>query len=359
MVVQVFIESEIQFDFNRFVSLLGMDDFVLEVAPTDGSNVWGFYRSDKSTTLFAIVGEEDGYTLHMDRLSTYDDYTLFPYLVDTLSVYLTGSPYEIDGDGAFQIFDEEWIEDCIGEEIAYLKCTLKLGYGHYISLPIADTSVCVTEDILNRYGVTIYSSTPRIYGYVNLLLKRGLLPEDDGHGGDVPQEETMVDVPQHESIGTVLSWQTDGTETTESYSVEDVKLLLRIAERYKAGESFDGVVLNDIGTIFEYAIGVNRDAEAAVYWFKEAIRQGDLLYAPTSLGDIYRRGLGDIQVDLSLALEAYRQSIDPYSWYRIGQSYEEGWVAEPDMDAAMRYYHKAASVGHHLALRRLESDDEN
>lgn len=357
MIYQVIIESHRMLDFEELKKLRGMEDIVLAITPEDVAHAWGFYRDKYSNTMFIIERVGGQYVLSIDRMASYEDYRFFPYLVDTLSTYLTNNSYSEDGMNAFQIYDEDWIAETIGEEIAYLKCVLKLGHGYFFSLPITETAQCVTEDILNQYGVTIYSSTPRIYGYVNYLLKRNLLPDNDGTAFEV-EEEIEVDVPQHVSIGTVLSWQTDGSETTESYSKEDVDLLLSIADKYKSGEAFDGVVLNDIGTIFEYAIGVARNAEVAIFWFKEAIKQGDSLYAPTSLGDIYRRGLDNIESNLSLALDAYRQSIDPYSWYRIGQSYEEGWTDEPDMDKAMEYYHKAAAVGHHLALKRLECEEE-
>lgn len=357
MTYQVSIDSSRLLDFGELKNLLGMEDITLAISPEDVADAWGFYREKFSNTMFVIERFGGQYVLSIDRMASYEDYRFFPYLVDTLSTYLTDNSYSEDGLNAFQIYDEDWIAETIGEEVAYLKCVHKLGYGYFLSLPIAETSQCVTEDILNQYGVTIYSSTPRIYGYVNYLMKRNLLPQNDGTTDEL-EEEIEVDVPQHVSIGTVLSWQTDGSETTESYSKEDVDLLLSIADRYRRGETFEGVVLNDIGTIYEYAIGVARNAEAAIYWFKEAIKQGDSLYAPTSLGDIYRRGLDKIESDLSLALDAYRQSTDPYSWYRIGQSYEEGWTIEPDMDKAMEYYHKAASFGHHLALKRLECEED-
>ena len=89
-------------------------------------------------------------------------------------------------------------------------------------------------------------------------------------------EEVQVDVPQHHSLATVRSWQTDGAETTESYCKEDVELLLQLSRKYKAGEPVEGVVLNDIGTIFEYGIGVEQDVETAIYWFEAACCNGDL-----------------------------------------------------------------------------------
>ena len=359
MLVQVAIASERDFDFGRFLDLLGMDDIVLSVSPDDVSDAWGFYRGKHSVSMFTIERIGTGYILSMDRIASYEDYRFFPYLVDTLSMYLTDSPYREEDDGASQIFDEEWVAESIGEEIAYMKCVLSLGLKYYLTLPIDETFVYVSDDVLNSMGVTIYSSTPRIYGYVIYMLRHDLLPSDEIIDETMcTDDEIQVDVPQHVSIGTVLSWQTDGSETSESYCKEDVDLLLTIAERYERGEEIEGVVLNDIGTIYEYGIGLERNPDEAIRWYKEAIRQGDLLYAPTSLGDIYRRGLGHVKSNLTLALEAYMKSEDPYAWYRIGQSFEEGWTTEPDIDKAMQFYRKAAAVGHHLALKRLECEEE-
>jgi len=77
----------------------------------------------------------------------------------------------------------------------------------------------------------------------------------------------------------------------------------------------------------------------------------------SGLGDIYRRGKLDGKRNAKLALEAYHLSEDPYAWYRIGQSYEEGWVDAPDLDKAMIWFNKAAAVGHHLAIKRLTTNE--
>lgn len=357
MLIQIPIHTDRQFSFSDLQSMLGMDDLVLAISPDEMSGTWAFYRRNHSVTMFLLQTRADGYLLSMDRLASYDDYRFLPYLVDTLCLNLTDEAYQTDGQSAFQFFDEDWIAEEMGEEIAYLKCLLSIGHKYYLSLPIKEANLHVSERVLNSVGVSIFSSTPRIFGYINYLLRHDLLPAD--HEVEVCNIDDEVDVPQHKSIGTVLSWQTDGTETTESYAQQDVDLLLRIASEYSQDQLVEGVVLNDIATIFEYGIGVEQDPEKAIYWYKEAIKHGDLLYAPTSLGDIYRRGLPPVQSDLHQALEAYRQSVDPYSWYRIGQSYEEGWTSPPDLDKAMQYYRKAAAVGHHLALNRLSSDDES
>ncbi len=553
-IIQIPLVSQSCLSFGRLRQLLGIDNLVLHMGPDEMPGTWAFYREGMSVTLFLIQQTDNGYLLSMDGLASYDDYRFLPYLVDSLSLCLNNEPFTSDGcsayelynenwvadtmgeevaylkcylqllvdslslclnnepftsDGcsAYELYNENWVADTMGEEVAYLKCYLQLGLKYYLSLPIPSTNVYVDVATLRSVGVSIHSATPRIYGYVHYLLRANRLPCDEEvdngpveGAGEVevsihsatpriygyvhyllranrlpcdeevdngPVEgagEVEVDVPQHQSIGTVLSWQTDGSETTESYGREDVELLLQLAEAYRRGEPCDGVVLNDsigtvlswqtdgsettesygredvelllqlaeayrrgepcdgvvlndIATIYEHGIGVEADAEVAAHWYREAIRQGDHIgveadaevaahwyreairqgdhtfaptslgdlyrkgagriakdlhravaayrqsvdpyawyrlgqsyeegWLPTSLGDLYRKGAGRIAKDLHRAVAAYRQSVDPYAWYRLGQSYEEGWLSTPDLDKAMEYYHRAAAV-HHL-----------
>lgn len=353
MLQQIAIPSTRSFEIKEFTQLLGANNLVLAISPEEIPNVWGFYREDNSSTLFTLEQEGELYYLSMDNMASYDDYAFFPYLVDTLHSYLCDRPFKSEeGKNAFQTFDEDWIADSIGEEVAYLKCLLSVGQKYYFELPISNGYPYITEQLLNQYGVTLHSSTPRIYGYIQYLLRHNLIPSDEERA-DINCEEEYIDVPQHTSIGTVVSWQTDGSETTESYALEDVKLLLKIAGDYKDGKQMPGVVLNDIGTIFEHGLGITKNIPEAIHWYNEAIQQGDRYYAPTNLGDIYRQGIAPQGKDLSLALAAYHQSEDPYAWFRIGQSYEEGWIEAPDLEKAMEWYHKAATVGHHMAKKRL------
>lgn len=356
--LQVTVNSNAPFHFEDFLKVLDMDDIVQTITPEEILGVWGFYRKGQSTTLFAIEEQADGYALSMDGLASYDDYKLFPYLIDSLSLCLNEEHYETDGQTAYAIFDEDWIEYEIGEEIAYLKCILSVGTKYYISLPKGNDCPYVSSEVLNECGVTIYSSTPRIYGYIQYLLRHKLIPSDVEQEMSEISEDAEIEVPQHVAIGRVRSWQTDGSDTYETYSREDIAMLLTVARNYEVGKHVEGVVLNDIGTIYEYGIGVAKDITKAIRWFKEAIRNGDNLYAPTSLGDIYRRGDEDGIPNLRLAFDAYSISIDPYAWYRIGQAYEEGWICPPDMKKAYEYYDQAVAVGHHLALKRMEAEEE-
>ena len=346
MVITLSIESERPLSFKKLAEDLCVDDLVLVVSPEELPDTWGFFRKNHSSTLFTIWREDGMYNVSMDRLASYDDYRFFPYLVDTLNVHLTGKPYLYDNVSIFDLMDEEWAIDTISETIAHVKSILALGLKFPVEYPLY--------------------KAPRISGYIAHLLQHNLLPEED-ELYDITDDMLInalgdadsVEVPQHASIGTVRSWQTDGEETTESYCEEDVALLMGIAEAYKQGKTeVEGVVLNDIGTIHEHGIGIKRDAEGAVFWYGEAIKRGDLLYAPTNLGDIYRKGLDTVEKDLGKAVEAYRISTDPYATYRLGQSFEEGWTAEPDLEKAMTFYRAAADAGHHLAIKRLKREAE-
>lgn len=190
-----------------------------------------------------------------------------------------------------------------------LKSALSVFPRYYVGLPLEGTPY-LSLALLAQYGVNLHSSTPRIYGYVQYIMRKGLLPQatDAELEEDRRREEmeTEVDVPQHVSIGRVKSWQIDGAETWESYSREDTEMLVALGESYRAGADVAGVVLNDLGTIYQEGIGVERDGQKAEYWFKQAYLQGDHLYAPTNLGDLYRKGCGTLPVSLPQAFEAYK-----------------------------------------------------
>ena len=77
-------------------------------------------------------------------------------------------------------------------------------------------------------------------------------------------------------------------------------MLLELGKEYREGTPVDGVVLNDIGTLYQEGVGVFPDGYQAEFWFKEAVRQGDLTYASANLGDLYRKGCGTLPVSLPL-----------------------------------------------------------
>lgn len=351
----VTIHSKASLDFLAFKEYLDIPELQLRhhfEVPGESIN-WYFYREGKSTTLFIIsYNLKDTYTISIDNLAAYEDLKFFPYLIDTLTKYLDGN---MNINHIYQQMNEEWVENTISEEIARLKGTLTVVPRYFFAQAFNDFHY-VSEDILYPFGVNLHSSTPRIYGYIQYMLRNDLLPSFDDWD-EIPidnlDEEVEVDIPQHVPIGRVKSWQLDGSETYETYSQEDVDHLLELVDEYDGGLQLQGVVLNDIGTIHQEGIGIPIDGEKAIYWFTEAYEAGDTLYAPTNLGDLYRKGCGKVKPNLKKAFEAYLLSTDPYAHYRIGQAYEEGWMGRPDMELAMKWYHKAAEEGHHLAIKRL------
>lgn len=352
----IVIRSSQLFHFNEFTSYLSIPGMILDhcYEIQGESKNWLFHLEGKSTTFFALgYNLTDIYTISIDNLATYGDFKLFPYLVDSLAQYLHGN---LDIDCIYQQMDENWIEETIAEEIARLKGTLTI-VPRYFFAQAFDDFYYVSEEALYPFGVNLHSSTPRIYGYIQYMLRNKLLPKFNDWE-DIPpeamEEEMEVDIPQHTAIGRVKSWQLDGSETYETYSQEDVDHLLKLAEEFKQGEKLHGVVLNDIGTLHQEGIGMPINGESALYWFTKAYQAGDTLYGPTNLGDLYRKGCGTVKPDLQKAFEAYKQSTDPYAHYRLGQAYEEGWTGVPNLGLAMKWYRQAAKEGHHLAIKRVK-----
>ena len=350
------IHSEKTFVFEDFLSYMEIPNLVIDfTSETPDSLHWYFHREGQSTTLFALnFNREDMYEVSIDNLASYEDLKFFPYLVDSLAKFLNG---KMELEKIYEELNEEWIEETIAEEIANLKASLTILPQYFIAQPMDDLCY-VSLDALADFGVNLHSSTPRIYGYIQYLMRNHLLPcLNDWSEMETPEEadeEMEVDVPQHVAIGRVKSWQLDGSETYETYSQEDVEHLLSLAQSYKQGKPLHGVVLNDIGTLHQEGVGIPVDGESAIYWFTEAYQNGDKLYAPTNLGDLYRKGCGIVEANLPKAFQSYQLSIDPYAHYRIGQAYEEGWISSPDLEKAMKWYKQAAEEGHHLAIKRMK-----
>lgn len=358
MTTFVTINSEKKFRHNEFLDyadIPGLEIHCCTETTGEIANCWLFIRKNISTTFFLLQQEKEWYELHVDNLAAYDDLIFFPYLADTLTKFLAGEIADTTKGSLYKMFNEEWAADTISEEIALLKGTLTIVPQYFPALPIMENCY-ITSEVLRNFGVNLHSSTPRIYGYIQYLLRNKLLPCGDPLTLPDTEETIEVDIPQHTPVGRVKSWQLDGCETYETYSSEDVQLLLTLADEYRKGKSLHGVVLNDIGTLFHEGVGISVDGEEAVYWFNEALKAGDTLYAPTNLGDLYRKGCGTVKPSLKEAFEAYKKSTDPYAHYRIGQAHEEGWTAPANMQEAIKWYEQAAQEGHHLAIKRLSKN---
>lgn len=360
MIITQNIYSDTSLQVRSFVDSLAVEGLQYKIQQSASGSIIVCMWNEESTSYFVIEEVPEGYRIMMSKLAAYKDLQLFPYLVDSLASHLEG---KVDGlhpdESVYSRFNEAWIESTIADGIAKLKALL-VGFPCYWPNFSFGQYAYIDLNVLGKVGVTLHSATPRIYGYLQYLMQADMLPQMSEkeynrilkkYGNKMLQ----INVPQHTSIGRVKSWQLDGSVTWESYSEEDVVQLLQLAKAHHLGEEVLSVVLNDLGTIHQEGIGVERDEVQAIYWFEQAIQAGDLLFAPTNLGDLYRKGGWQIEASLEKALAAYRQSEDPYAFYRIGQSYEEGWVSEPDLQKAIKWYKVASDAGHHLAQKRLRT----
>ena len=121
--------------FEDFLSYLEIPTLVLDfVSEMPDSLHWYFHREGVSTTLFAIKSNLQGtYEVSIDNMASYDDLKLFPYLVDSLAKFLQG---EVDFDNIYEELDEDWIEETIAEEVAYLKATLTVLPKYLLAQPL-------------------------------------------------------------------------------------------------------------------------------------------------------------------------------------------------------------------------------
>lgn len=135
---------------------------------------------------------------------------------------------------------------------------------------------------------------------------------------------------------------------------EDVVYILECVKNGNLEElDMDDNLMNDIGTFFEDGVCVKPDIEVAVFWYEQAIENGNDL-ARSNLADILRKGSQGYPKDLSRAFELYKECGLPYAHYRVGEFYEHGWGVEQDLDAAKAYYRQAYKEGHGLASKKLK-----
>ena len=164
MTTYITIYSPKEFDYEDFLRYADIPTLTLYgYTKSDEKGCWFFMREGISTTLYMVRREADTYALHIDNLAAYDDLRLFPYIADTLAKYLDAKISDIgEGQSIFDMFDEEWVEEIISEEVAMLKGTLTIVPRYYLSLPFTELSY-VSQESLYEFGVSLHSSTPRIY----------------------------------------------------------------------------------------------------------------------------------------------------------------------------------------------------
>ena len=149
---------------------------------------------------------------------------------------------------------------------------------------------------------------------------------------------------------------TDNCEDS-GFDKEYVEYLLDLLKNHPDDPALqDPDVQNNIGTIFENGIMIEKDIHKAVFWYERAAAQGDDL-AKSNLADILRKGSQGYPKDLKRAFELYKSCGLPYAHYRVGEFYEHGWGVEQNIAESKRYYRLAYKERHALAIKKLENFD--
>lgn len=173
------------------------------------------------------------------------------------------------------------------------------------------------------------------------------------------REIIILDIGKGRSIKMPINYQRfilDSSSNPENkgWAREDVLHILKcIQEGHIEELEMDDNMMNDIGTFFEDGVCVKSNIEMAVYWYEQAIENGNDL-ARSNLADVLRKGTLGYPKDLNRAFELYKECGMPYAHYRVGEFYEHGWGVTKDLDAAKAYYRQAYKEGHGLANKKLK-----
>ncbi len=100
--------------------------------------------------------------------------------------------------------------------------------------------------------------------------------------------------------------------------------------------------------------GIKPDQAAAQGWFEASAAQNHA-GAKYRLGDIHRRGIG-VGRDMNKAISFFRQAVDGGSYAAMnamGDLFKQGEGVKADPDAALTWYHRAADGGYAVAQRNI------
>lgn len=126
------------------------------------------------------------------------------------------------------------------------------------------------------------------------------------------------------------------------------RLLLPVAKR---GDAF---AQYNLGVMYAQGLGIKKNEEEAVAWYKKAAAQG-YSEAQSNLGLMYEFGRG-VDVDYELAMKWYlKAAAQGYALaqHNIGSMYFNGNGVSKDDDKAFEWYLKAAEQGFALAQNAL------
>ncbi|WP_067620778.1 caspase family protein, partial [Dissulfuribacter thermophilus] len=109
-----------------------------------------------------------------------------------------------------------------------------------------------------------------------------------------------------------------------------------------------------LGSAYADGLGIEKDYEKAVYWFRKAAEKGEPL-AMNNLGFMYENGLG-VSQDYAKAFYWYQKAAEkgePLAMNNLGFMYMFGLGVSKDCAKAAYWYQKAAKMGNSWAMSIL------
>ncbi|GBB89299.1 hypothetical protein RclHR1_00160015 [Rhizophagus clarus] len=123
----------------------------------------------------------------------------------------------------------------------------------------------------------------------------------------------------------------------------------------KAANNGHLVAMFNLGNIYRYGIGVNKNRQKAFGLFKLAA-EGELSNGIAMLGYCYEHGIG-INIDKKEAVGLYQKAADlglDVAQYNLASMYEKGVGIEKDLDKAIYWYTQSAKQGYQYAQKKLK-----
>jgi serine/threonine protein kinase len=111
----------------------------------------------------------------------------------------------------------------------------------------------------------------------------------------------------------------------------------------------------NLGWMYQYGLGVNQDNSQAFQLYQKSALSGGGSPAETRLAFMYENGLG-VKQDYAQALSWYRKGADkgnPRAQTSLGIFYQNGWGVPQDYAQALQWYRKAADQNFKWAQNRM------
>ena len=111
----------------------------------------------------------------------------------------------------------------------------------------------------------------------------------------------------------------------------------------------------NLGWMYQYGLGVNQDSSQAFQLYQKSALSGGGGPAETRLAFMYENGLG-VKQDYAQALSWYRKGADqgnPRAQTSLGIFYQNGWAVSQDYAQALQWYRKAADQNFKWAQNRM------